>query len=1059
MNIKSKVFSLLLVCLMLLSVSSFMSAGAFTDVAQDHTYNEAITKLSDLGVINGYEDGTFKPENEVTRAEMAKLIASFFKLGSSTVTEAPFTDVPTDHWAASFIVSAKNLKVINGMGDGTFEPEGKVTYHQAVKMIVCALNYGIVAEENGGWNGNGYISTSQNIGLNKKAILGNDANAPRGLIAQLFFNALDIIPLVPVINADGTTSYVKGTENDKPLNQNLNTTTISNSLIIAVPDISLTSNENYCRDTEVWAMEGNVETRFSVGKFANAKDYLGQSVSISYTLDEATGTKTIVSLTPNSSNQTTVIDIDKISEVSDSQIVYYTNDDRDKTTNVKLSGTINKVYNQRADSNALKNLTEDIANGSDKICALGINGTVTVTVGNAYTFINVKSYRTYFISLPGETSNKVFTFKVDSADTKKQFTYSIPEDQTVKQSVIQKASTTSVTATNKNGITLATAAVGSIQRNTIVSVAESSKDAFTSRPYIEVLIGPNVLTSNKITGTTENQGYKTVTIGSRDYKTALGLCTYNPTLYSTIKNEGQGNFYLDAFANIAWVGTISAGDIKGGVLLSVVSSGSGVDKTYSARFFELKSGSVLTYTLEKATYHAIDEKGEKGSEMTLNEDSYNSLFLIKASSGNIVKSGNLTIVTTKAGTSLDNGVTTYACETDSYAISKDSDGNVTATQPSIGAENRGIKQTTSGKYIFGNIEQDGKITFPTDTKCEFVLSNIKTYVKPDETAVGTNRNMKPISGLIAGYGKYEGLVYSITEKASNTSTTSNYIFIKELKAIFHSTPVYVVSKVGGTTTVGDNNSAQSYDLSNFASPATKKTITVLASVASTLKLAVGDVFAYYEASSTSGIDIDKVDTVTVFLRASKALDDNAVAGNNSLLYPKDSSGEEIADKTTGFDYYGIYQAELSNKLAPEYFSYSLQMPLIFDRTEGTNGKLYFALGNNNETKLAEPYLPKNSLGKTFDTTSTQKLLEKVNYVSATPTSLWMYDPNASTENKLTLIEGPEAVFAALVALKTINDNPTSIEKTDLIFAKCHTNYAETLPHVIYVLKRTQAAAN
>ena len=68
-----KVLSLVLVIAMVLSSMSFAFAGTFTDVA-DTDYTKAIETLTALGVVTGYEDGTYRPEKVVTRAEMAKLM-------------------------------------------------------------------------------------------------------------------------------------------------------------------------------------------------------------------------------------------------------------------------------------------------------------------------------------------------------------------------------------------------------------------------------------------------------------------------------------------------------------------------------------------------------------------------------------------------------------------------------------------------------------------------------------------------------------------------------------------------------------------------------------------------------------------------------------------------------------------------------------------------------------------------------------------------------------------------------------------------------------------------
>ena len=106
---KQKIFALVLSCMLL--VSMVVSAANYSDVPETHDRYEAIDMLSSLDIITGYPDGSFQPDKEVTRAEMAALITRMFNLTSSAVTEPPFSDVATDYWAVSNIVAAKNMKI------------------------------------------------------------------------------------------------------------------------------------------------------------------------------------------------------------------------------------------------------------------------------------------------------------------------------------------------------------------------------------------------------------------------------------------------------------------------------------------------------------------------------------------------------------------------------------------------------------------------------------------------------------------------------------------------------------------------------------------------------------------------------------------------------------------------------------------------------------------------------------------------------------------------------------------------------------------------------------
>ena len=99
----ARIISLLLATVMIISSMFAMCAFAdetstFSDVNQDNRYYSAIDALVNSGVINGYEDGTFKPDNTITRAEFATILSRSTAKGITlSATTNKFADVPTDH--------------------------------------------------------------------------------------------------------------------------------------------------------------------------------------------------------------------------------------------------------------------------------------------------------------------------------------------------------------------------------------------------------------------------------------------------------------------------------------------------------------------------------------------------------------------------------------------------------------------------------------------------------------------------------------------------------------------------------------------------------------------------------------------------------------------------------------------------------------------------------------------------------------------------------------------------------------------------------------------------
>lgn len=189
---KARIISLVLTFLMLLG--SFSSVAALTDV--DNTkYESAVESLEILGIVNGYEDGTYRPEKEVTRAEMAKLLV--VAIGMDTAADlykgtTKFADVDTDHWATGFINIAVDKGIINGYPDGTFAPDAPVKYSEAITMVVRALGYKTMVEDFGTWPIN-YIAKAQDLKILKDVEYKNYThNATRGNTALLLWNALTI---------------------------------------------------------------------------------------------------------------------------------------------------------------------------------------------------------------------------------------------------------------------------------------------------------------------------------------------------------------------------------------------------------------------------------------------------------------------------------------------------------------------------------------------------------------------------------------------------------------------------------------------------------------------------------------------------------------------------------------------------------------------------------------------------------------------------------------------------------------------------------------------------
>ena len=200
-----------------MALGSFSALAAdFSDVADTASYKQAIDELVALKIVEGYEDGTFKPDDTIKRSEVAKMIVAAYgpaytmAAESAANSDTGFTDVdsvPTGgrHWASGYIKTGVDSNFINGYGDGTFGPEDQVTYAQVVKMLMVCLGFGDYAESNGGWP-NGYLTLANSYGVTNGVSASADTYVTRAQVAQLIDNALK----TPIMQETSYTTWLGG---------------------------------------------------------------------------------------------------------------------------------------------------------------------------------------------------------------------------------------------------------------------------------------------------------------------------------------------------------------------------------------------------------------------------------------------------------------------------------------------------------------------------------------------------------------------------------------------------------------------------------------------------------------------------------------------------------------------------------------------------------------------------------------------------------------------------------------------------------------------------------
>lgn len=197
-----------LIIILAMVIGSFSLAyGAPTDVIGTPV-EQAVERLVNLGVLEGYPDGTFRPNGNISRAEYAAVVTRAKGLKQAVANShgtTIFGDVPGSSWSSGYINVAVQEGLIVGMGIingvNTFGPELNITYEQAITIVVRALGYETEAQSNGGYP-NGHLLVAAQKGLLQGINGSKGLKATRGMVAQLTYNALE----VPMAGTSGSTA-------------------------------------------------------------------------------------------------------------------------------------------------------------------------------------------------------------------------------------------------------------------------------------------------------------------------------------------------------------------------------------------------------------------------------------------------------------------------------------------------------------------------------------------------------------------------------------------------------------------------------------------------------------------------------------------------------------------------------------------------------------------------------------------------------------------------------------------------------------------------------------
>ena len=164
--------------------------NSFPDVQAKNWFNNGVSTSAKAGIIKGYEDGSFRPNRNITRAEFAAIAARF--LSDEVNLPVSFSDI-SGHWAENEINRAVKAGWIKGYTDGTFRPQGAVTWGQALKMALLTAKYEDAKPVEGGSWASGYIALAKAEGIiAEDAEIDHNKNITRVEMCELLAKALKV---------------------------------------------------------------------------------------------------------------------------------------------------------------------------------------------------------------------------------------------------------------------------------------------------------------------------------------------------------------------------------------------------------------------------------------------------------------------------------------------------------------------------------------------------------------------------------------------------------------------------------------------------------------------------------------------------------------------------------------------------------------------------------------------------------------------------------------------------------------------------------------------------
>lgn len=535
-NLKKVISAVLALTLALSSfVALNVSAASFADVADTASYSEAVAALKALGAIAGYEDGTFLPDNKITRAEAVTMIVAALNQtedAKNSGATTQFADVNANAaWAAGYVNVGVAQGFISGMSATEFAPSANVTYAQMLSILTRILGYGEFAATKGGYP-NGYLTAASMAGILTGVSAAADTEVTRAQVAQLIWNAVQ----APMLDITTFSTSSTGSEMQKMdgkdsrdfktvLSENfdayvLNVEVTGTSKGGDIEDagyinMKLTGSNDW--DPDLNSIVKNVSDA-NQSKLTKSEVAVGDTDAENYPFSSAKviaeynddGDWTLLYFAPTSKVVQKAVDGSLVKEISDSKLKIKKSKTSSSTTDYKLTDDA-MLYVNGVEFKTIK------GNEADVISLLGDSYGDTVLVESeksaVYNKVMIDYYATAKVSQVTAKSDRTkvtlnsLTYNGKLANPRTSF-------EITADDIADGVKAVSVTK-GKNAVELSALAV-----DDVVAIRWNVKDTFDASKFLDVLA-----TSETVTGkyTSYDEDDDLYTIGDNQYEAVPGV--------------------------------------------------------------------------------------------------------------------------------------------------------------------------------------------------------------------------------------------------------------------------------------------------------------------------------------------------------------------------------------------------------------------------------------------------------------------------------------------------------------------------------------------------------